>query len=115
MFTEFQEIDDLAGCDPDALALLLILRRNHFGRDSFVIANGMAGSLGWRLPRFREARSRLESYGAVECSIVAVEESAIRRYFGSLLGVRKRTSIITYTLLPLPARGGRSCEGPVLT
>lgn len=61
------EIDDLAASDPDALALLLILRRRHSQRDQFSLANAMAETLGWRRHRFAATRKRLEDYGAIRC------------------------------------------------
>jgi hypothetical protein len=67
VYANFDEIDDLAAADPDALALLLIVRRYHGDREQFALANGMAVKLGWRLARFKETRRRLETYGAIEC------------------------------------------------
>jgi hypothetical protein len=53
-----EEVDELFAENPDALLLLLKLRRHHWGRD-FVLANAMATSLGWGLPRFKAARDCL--------------------------------------------------------
>jgi hypothetical protein len=55
------EIDDLASTDPDALALLVLLRQHHWGGLEFALGKAMAEKLGWTLPRFRNARARLEA------------------------------------------------------
>lgn len=57
------EFDDL-GQDP--FFLLATLRRHNWGRD-FVLANSMAASLGWGLPRFQAARKLLIGRGKIEC------------------------------------------------
>jgi hypothetical protein len=49
----------LAGPDTDALALLLLLQLHHSDRENFAIAKPMAEALGWRLPRFKRARTSL--------------------------------------------------------
>jgi Primase C terminal 1 (PriCT-1)/Bifunctional DNA primase/polymerase, N-terminal len=57
----FDEIDAIAATNPDAYALLSILRRYHFGHDHFALANAMAEKLKWTLSRFRAARDCLVS------------------------------------------------------
>jgi Primase C terminal 1 (PriCT-1) len=63
----FTEIDRLASHSPDAFALLMVLRRYHHCRKEFALGKAMAGKLGWSLPRFRAARSRLEQEGFIAC------------------------------------------------
>jgi hypothetical protein len=58
------QVDRLAAKHSYALALLAILRRNHWSRE-FVIANAMAKSLGWPLSRLQKARRKLEVEGYV--------------------------------------------------
>ncbi|ALN75846.1 bifunctional DNA primase/polymerase [Aureimonas sp. AU20] len=53
---------------PDAFALLLILRANHWGRTEFVLSRAMAGSMKWTLPRWRAARDFLEQVGEIHCT-----------------------------------------------
>lgn len=60
-------IDALAGQQPDALALYILLRRHHAGRADFILANALAKSLGWTLPRFKRAREALEEEGHIRC------------------------------------------------
>lgn len=64
------EVDELLSADPDAFALLMILRRHHAGvRATFAIANAMAEAMpggGWRVKRLAAARHRLEELGLVE-------------------------------------------------
>jgi hypothetical protein len=58
-------IDDLLMADPDAFALLTILRRHHWGRE-FVVANEMKILMpkgGWGRPRLSAARSKLINLG----------------------------------------------------
>jgi hypothetical protein len=55
----------MSGNDPDALLLLVKLRRHHWGRD-FCIANAMAKSFGWKPARLAAARRRLLALGEVE-------------------------------------------------
>jgi hypothetical protein len=58
---------DLYADAPDALLLLTVLRRHHWGRD-FVVANAMAETMpggGWRRQRFAAARALLEVRGAL--------------------------------------------------
>jgi hypothetical protein len=53
---------------PDAVKLLVKLRSAHQGlRDEFAVANAMAKTLGWTLPRFRRTRLELEIGGAIHC------------------------------------------------
>jgi hypothetical protein len=52
-------VDRYAGSDPDALAVLMKLKRHHWGRPEFVLSRAMAGSLGWTERRFIRARNRL--------------------------------------------------------
>jgi hypothetical protein len=63
----FSEIDDLASDCPDAFALLMVLRRFHSHRQDFALGKAMANKLGWSLPRFRAARSRLKENGCITC------------------------------------------------
>ncbi len=67
VFATLDETDALAKKTPDAFALLMILRRQHGGRTPFVLAKAMAASLGWTIPRFRAARSKLEHAGYIRC------------------------------------------------
>ena len=66
----FDEIDAFIPRDglphkaaPDAAFLLDLLRRLHFGRNTFVVANAMHEKLGWSRKRFTAARSYLECMG----------------------------------------------------
>ncbi|WP_417592528.1 bifunctional DNA primase/polymerase [Parasphingorhabdus sp.] len=66
----FDEIDAFIPKDelphkaaPDAAFLLDLLRRLHFERNTFVVANAMHEKLGWSRKRFTAARSYLESMG----------------------------------------------------
>lgn len=59
-------VDRLAATDPYAFALLGILRRYHWGRE-FALSKSMAESLGWTLPRFKEARTTLAETGLIRC------------------------------------------------
>jgi hypothetical protein len=65
--TSFGEIDRLAHGSPDALALLMLLRRYHNCREEFALGKAMASKLGWSLPRFRAARSCLEEEDYITC------------------------------------------------
>lgn len=61
------EIDNLLMADLDAYALLMILRRNHWGR-TFVVANAMAEMMpggGWTRKRLAAARAKLEAIGEI--------------------------------------------------
>jgi hypothetical protein len=51
----------------DAIALLAVLKRFHGGKDSFVLANGMAQKLNWGLSRWRTARDELVTRGEIRC------------------------------------------------
>jgi hypothetical protein len=66
----FDEIDAFAPIGelphkaaPDAMFLLDQLRRIHYERETFFVANAMHKKLGWPLRRFVAARSYLESMG----------------------------------------------------
>jgi hypothetical protein len=62
----FDELEGLAGRDPDALALLLVLRRFH--RDlPFALGKAMAVKMHWTVRRFKAARRTLEESGHVRC------------------------------------------------
>jgi Bifunctional DNA primase/polymerase, N-terminal/Primase C terminal 1 (PriCT-1) len=65
--TSFREIDRLAHRSPDALALLILLRRYHGCREEFALGKAMASKLGWSLPRFRAARFCLEENRYITC------------------------------------------------
>jgi hypothetical protein len=61
-------VDRYAAGDPDALALLLLLKRRHWSRaGEFVIARAMAASLRWDMRRFLRARERLITDGLLRC------------------------------------------------
>src|SRR5262249_20293030 len=60
--------DALNANNPDALRLLLTLERYHGGNTRFALANGMAASMGWGLPRWREARDCLVSLKLIRCA-----------------------------------------------
>jgi hypothetical protein len=61
-------VDSIAASDADAFALWSILWRHHSDRREFIIANAMADSLGWTLPRFKTARARLcVPHRLIEC------------------------------------------------
>jgi hypothetical protein len=63
-----EEIDNLLFADPDAFALLTILKRNHWGRNFFA-ANAMAKMMpggGWTVKRLAGARKRLEISGEIK-------------------------------------------------
>jgi hypothetical protein len=62
------EIDELMAQSPDAVILLMLLRRSHWARD-FVVANPMAKQMpggAWSRTRFSAARSVLENAGKIE-------------------------------------------------
>lgn len=61
------DVHALAASDPKAFALLSILQLNHNGTDDFVVANAMAGTLGWTLRAFTKARASLLESGFIEC------------------------------------------------
>lgn len=60
-------LDNLAARDPEAFALYCILLRHHGCGDEFALAKAMADALGWPLRRFKRARERLVTYGAITC------------------------------------------------
>jgi hypothetical protein len=59
------EINTLANSAPDAFALLMILRSNHQNRAEFALGKAMAAKLGWTIPRFKKARTKLETVGKI--------------------------------------------------
>jgi hypothetical protein len=61
------EVDELAAAEPNAYALLGILRRYHAGSDDFKLAKAMAVKLGWTLRAFKAARDVLVEHGLIEC------------------------------------------------
>jgi ribosomal protein L37AE/L43A len=67
VYVTFEEIDKIANADPDALVLLMVLRRFHYGRREFALGKAMALKLNWTLPRFRAARQCLEVAGRIKC------------------------------------------------
>ena len=60
-------VKELGASHPRALALLLLLRSWHFERDEFILSNNVHKKLGWTLPAFRSARSRLTRAGEIRC------------------------------------------------
>lgn len=63
----YRLIDDLASKEPDALALFMILKRNHSQRQQFAMAKSHAKALGWGEHRYRHARAVLEKCGHIVC------------------------------------------------
>ncbi len=65
---ENREVDALVG-QPDALALMMLIRRHHNRGTAFALAKAMASStaLEWTLPRFKRARSFLLESGFIVC------------------------------------------------
>jgi hypothetical protein len=62
------DVVDAVGIDnPDAMVLLVLLKRYHGGNDRFVLAKPMAAKMGWRLQRWRAARDYLTRAGVIEC------------------------------------------------
>ena len=59
--------DVLGGANPDALLLLLRLERYHGGNDTFALANAMASSMAWGLPRWQRARDYLVKVRIIGC------------------------------------------------
>ena len=62
---EPEEVDQLVSSDQDALLLLTVLRRHHAIGESFLIANGMHQTMGWRRQRLTAVRRRLEQRGLI--------------------------------------------------
>jgi hypothetical protein len=60
-------VDELADANPYALALLSKLKRWHYAKTDFVLANAVAEKLGWTLPKFRLARDGLVKAGQIRC------------------------------------------------
>jgi len=56
-------MDDLMQRNQDALVLMLFIRRNHWSRERFHLANGMSETMDWTLPRFKKARRLLVERG----------------------------------------------------
>jgi len=54
------EANALIAADPDAFVLLAYLKANNGPNSTFMAANGLAGTFGWGLERFRRARRLLE-------------------------------------------------------
>jgi hypothetical protein len=52
---------------PEAVTLLVILEMHHADKEQFALANSMAKSLEWGLPRWRAARDRLVEEGLIRC------------------------------------------------
>jgi hypothetical protein len=63
--TPHSVIDELIGESQDALVLLTLLQRYHWGR-SFVLANAMADQLGWSRKRFAATRALLQTLGLIQ-------------------------------------------------
>jgi hypothetical protein len=63
---EHEVIDSLAAKEPDAYALLGLLRRHHWGRD-FYLAKAYADTIGWTLRAFKAARNVLLERGLIVC------------------------------------------------
>ena len=59
------EANELIRTDQDALILLTFLRANEKPDATFMIANGLAQTLGWRRQRLAEARARLVENGYI--------------------------------------------------
>ena len=59
--------DTLDQENPDATRLLIKLERYHGGNDTFALANGMAASMSWGLPRWQRARDHLAKTGLIRC------------------------------------------------
>ena len=63
-----RDVGLLAANYPDALALLAIVKCEHWARPKFVLSNKMAEhTLGWTLRRFKAARQRLLDSGLLHC------------------------------------------------
>lgn len=60
-------VSALAASDPHALALLSILKQNNGHRETFILSKSMAHSLGWTLPRFKQARDKLVQAAVIAC------------------------------------------------
>jgi hypothetical protein len=59
VFFDADEANRLITSDSDVFVLLAFLRANNRPQSIFMVANGLAGFLGWGLNRFRRARNRL--------------------------------------------------------
>jgi hypothetical protein len=60
-----EEANELIRTDQDAFVLLGFLRSNQMPDATFMIANGLAGTLDWRRQRLAEARTRLVEKGYI--------------------------------------------------
>jgi hypothetical protein len=60
--------EDVDALPQDGTILLLKLRRYHGDRRVFALANALAPSLGWGLPRLKAARECLVAAGIIECA-----------------------------------------------
>lgn len=60
-------VKELGASNPEALALLMLLRSWHYEREEFVLANAIHQKLGWTLPKFKAARARLTEAGKIRC------------------------------------------------
>ena len=59
-------IDHLAAPDPNAFALLSILKRSHSRREIFILSTAMHASMGRTVIRWHKARDRLERDGFIQ-------------------------------------------------
>lgn len=59
--------EQMAATDPNAYALLALLKSWHGGRDEFVLAKECATKIGWTLPAFKKARNHLEAAHEIRC------------------------------------------------
>jgi Bifunctional DNA primase/polymerase, N-terminal/Primase C terminal 1 (PriCT-1) len=60
VFFDTDEVNRLITSDSDAFVLLAFLRANNRPESVFMVANGLAETLGWGLNRLRRARNRVE-------------------------------------------------------
>jgi Bifunctional DNA primase/polymerase, N-terminal len=59
--------DVIDNAPDDAILLLIRLERYHGGNDRFALANAMAASMGWGLPRWQAARDYLARHQILKC------------------------------------------------
>jgi len=101
VFFATDEVNHLITSDSDAFVLLAFLRANNRPERVFMVANGLAGTLGWGLNRFRRARNRLE-----ETEIEMVRRPSTFKgpalYRWKSKGVRFEHLSSTYTFPPSP-------------
>jgi len=62
-----EEYDRLKADNLDAILLLLELRRRHWGREEFFLANATAQVFGWGANRFKAARDALVRHEIIRC------------------------------------------------